>query len=246
MGIVARQTTEYAASRNADVSVIVPYWPDRGYRDRAFLWNMERLRRVLPHAELLIEWQPANDAGDFNRPAAINRAAHVASGCVLVIHDADTGWNPHDLLDRISLARRDDEWSVPQTYVSMTEQQTAAVLAERPAADYVIDAEPTVWDGQGSWSGIVVVPAFAFREVGGFDERYVGWGADDVAFAMAIETLYRPAARLGHVYHFWHPRPREHHEGHPHQAAQHHLTGRYVAAHGNREKMQAILGERWS
>ncbi|MFK4998906.1 galactosyltransferase-related protein [Bacillus sp. N9] len=55
--------------------------------------------------------------------------------------------------------------------------------------------------------GINVVPRKHFETVGGFDERFVGWGGEDDAFAASLNTLCGYVKRLdATIYHLWHKR----------------------------------------
>lgn len=54
--------------------------------------------------------------------------------------------------------------------------------------------------------GIVAVSRSLLNEVGGFDERFVGWGGEDRAFQFACDTLAGPGERIDAMsYHLWHP-----------------------------------------
>jgi predicted glycosyltransferase involved in capsule biosynthesis len=37
---------------------------------------------------------------------------------------------------------------------------------------------------------ILIMPRAAFEAAGGMDERFRGWGAEDVSFVHAVDTLY--------------------------------------------------------
>lgn len=56
-------------------------------------------------------------------------------------------------------------------------------------------------------SGAVAVPVSLFKEVGGFDERFNGWGGDDRAFYCACNTItghYEALRVTGTAYHLYH------------------------------------------
>lgn len=56
-------------------------------------------------------------------------------------------------------------------------------------------------------SSCLVVPRALWDDVGGFDEGFVGWGFEDVAFWAALDTLgAEPVRRVaGPCWHLWHP-----------------------------------------
>ena len=48
----------------------------------------------------------------------------------------------------------------------------------------------------GTTGGISIIPRKNFEEVGGFDNRFEGWGGGDNAFGYAIDTLCGPYKRM--------------------------------------------------
>ena len=53
---------------------------------------------------------------------------------------------------------------------------------------------------------IQIMPSEAFWEVGGWDERFRGWGGEDHAAMRATDTLYwRHKTMPVQVLHLWHP-----------------------------------------
>jgi hypothetical protein len=191
------------------LSILIPYRPDGGPRDVLWQWLRQRYDVFFPHAEMIVAGETASLP--FNRPRAANQAADMATGDIYVIGDADTAFNPEFLRRAIKHVARTGDWMVPTTYHQLTEETTREIVAG--AADAEI-GEPTstVWTGHGSSvAPILVTPAKAFHQVGGYDERYVGWGSDDRAFAVAMNTLYRHYVRWqGASYHLFHPRGNQH------------------------------------
>jgi hypothetical protein len=179
--------------------------------------------------EIIVEQpEPTADGSpdDFNKPAAINRAREKASGDVLLIGDADT--YPGDLRAMVRLLEtpwKRVPWVLPERYVKLTREATHDALYGPPRAFTEADYE---WVGRGvSWSAGVVVRAADFDDVGGYDERFSRWGADDVAFAMIMQTLIGPVERHPCAcYHHWHPGA----EGRAQSQEQHDLMYRYLEA----------------
>jgi hypothetical protein len=210
------------------VSALVAYRTTLdGHRDAA--WH----REVRPYLELVCDEvivetpAPASDGSpdDFNKPEAINRARARASGDVLLIADADT--YPGDVRDMVRLLRtpwKHVPWVLPQRYRKLTREGTQAMLYGRGA----LDAEWIEWEGNGvSWSAGVVCRAEDFDTVGGYDERFASWGADDVAFALTMNALVGPVERHPcSSLHYWHPGA----EGRAQTPAQHDLMYRYIDA----------------
>jgi hypothetical protein len=232
---------------SVSVSVLVPYAPAGPERARAWGWVERRWRESFPDAELVVA-APAvvGDPGRFCRAAALNRAAERAGGDVFVLADADTAFSPSAV--RAALARLATEaWVLPERYVRLNSTLSATWLT-RPSGS----PPPPAWEAgvEEEWpanvSGIVALPREAFDVVGGFDERFRGWGWEDGSFACALSTLWGPLFREpGHVaWHLWHPRPPEHSVWGPFAGVQRRLGERYLAAAGDPLAMAALLAER--
>lgn len=226
------------------VSILVPYAPAGPVRERSWRWLEQRWRATLPDAEVILGTpDDAPDPGRFCRAVAINRAAAKASGDVFVIADADTAFLAEGVYEAVFLASR--RWILPYRYVRLSEAASDAWLTSEPTASPPADWESGV---EEEWpanvSGLVVVSRAAFELVGGFDERFTGWGCEDEAFACSLAGLYAAPLRLaGHVaWHLWHPRPPEHSVGQPTYQAQRQLAARYARA--SPSGLRKILSER--
>lgn len=57
-----------------------------------------------------------------------------------------------------------------------------------------------------SWSCCIAIPRKAWDLLGGFDERFRGWGFEDMAFQSAACALAGAERVEGDVFHLWHPR----------------------------------------
>lgn len=65
-----------------------------------------------------------------------------------------------------------------------------------------------VWHSQG---GCIWITAELYEEMGGHDERYVGWGSADRDFYVRLEAAlgHKPQRMSQPLYHMWHPPPDE-------------------------------------
>lgn len=102
----------------------------------------------------------------------------------------------------------------------------------------------------GSWhtntfSGALAVPRVLWDAVGGFDERFVGWGWEDLAFWSACCALGGGYQRVpGMLAHLWHPQVWDLRENNPNHNANMVLGQRYLDAKWDRPRMLEILAER--
>ena len=224
------------------VSVLIPYRPEPSRRALADLVVHRARAAVVPPGEVIVSDDRGENDDLFNHGQAVNIARASASGDVLVILDADTTYSNRILFQKaVEQTAADRRWRMPRYYRRLTESTTARYLQDAPGGAFLPDE--IEWEGDGvSWAGIVIVPAEHFDAVGGADERYVGWGADDVALGLALTTLVGPAVRYeGAALHLWHPRDEENLGWHRHSVAERELTDRYMAAAGDPVAMEALL-----
>jgi hypothetical protein len=224
------------------VSVLVPYRPDGGYREQAWE-HLLGPSWAASGAEVIVE-SPGDGAhpGEFNHPLAINTAAAKASGDVFLIADADTYWTkglPELLVEAV---RGGAPWAMPRHYAKLTVTQSRSLVKGRPSQSVAGLHARAHWVGDSvSWSGLVCVPQAAFHEVGGYDERWEFWGADDVAFGLSLDTLVGEHVRIeGSCLHLWHPEPLGQTYGHSRHREQYALGERYKAAAGDAAAMREV------
>jgi hypothetical protein len=101
-----------------------------------------------------------------------------------------------------------------------------------------------------------ILPRTAYNIVGGWDERFRGWGGEDHAAMRATDTLYWHHKSLpDQVLHLWHPQigpqgtaPWIHWkermwEGQADPAVNDRLSWRYYHAMGNKKRMRKLVDE---
>ncbi len=230
-----------------NVAVVVPYRDDGGWRADAWTQVVRPAWEALAareHCKLIVaEAPPGDHPGEFNHPLAINSGAERAPvECeYLIVADADCAWTAGLPEALVQTVRYGGPWALPEHYTKLTRTQTRRVLrgTTQPVAALAANAE---WSGRrASWAGLVCVGVDDFWELGGYDERYTYWGADDMAFGLAADTLLGAHERVeGHVIHLWHPTPLAHNYGHKRHRVQYDLGERYKAAVGDPAAMRAV------
>ncbi|WP_236034898.1 glycosyltransferase family 2 protein [Alkalihalobacterium elongatum] len=225
-----------------NVSILIPFQPDNGQRDLNFKWITDFYKTTMPEAELCIHI--TNDKL-FNKSKAINSAAKKATRDIFVIADADMIISPSSILESIRLLRF-HKWIIPFKnihYLSMnTSNQLLKTVPNWPPnlenenSNYLLfKYGPKAISG-----GINIISRTNFNLVGGFDERFAGWGGEDNAFCYAVNTLCGPLKRLNHdIYHLWHPRIGW--ERSPNAKNNRNLLNLYRKANGNKSEMMELI-----
>lgn len=229
------------------ISVIIPWLTDDGHRDRLLDWVLRRYAAILPDAQVVLG---ENKDWPFNRGAARNDAAARADHDVFLIADADTTFPDVGCIRWAAEAVRSGlaPWVIPYAenrYYNLTRGATEHLLSMAPDIEMAEDPRnEAAWDHKiTSWAGLLVMTREAFETVGGYDERFLGWGYEDNAFRLAMDTLVGAHRRLNSsCVHLWHPTHPESNFEQPHIQQNRALFTRYERASGRPELMRDIVG----
>lgn len=235
MDIAHRRRAHGARLLNA--RIVVPYRASSPERVAAWAHSRHYLEQLgLPIVE-------ADSDGEWSRAQAINRAA-AGAWDVAAIVDADTVQEPGELLAAIFAAYSAGAALVPwDVRYKLSREGSLRFMAahdwyEPPAGD--LDAEdPTPPDLRVvTRGGTIVVARAAWDAVGGFDERFTGWGHEDVAFRVACQMLAPGGLREtpGTLWHLWHERA----AGASRESER--LRWDYLRAAHNPRRLAALLG----
>jgi hypothetical protein len=249
--------------RRPRISLLVPFRPQADAQQREDIWHWLRAywHHELPDAEIVVG---RNWDYPYCKTCAVNNAASRAHGDIFVILDADTYFDGKVIqrcADRIRAAQERGHrlWFIPYRHVyRLTQETSARILASFPQDPIRIssppppeDVESTLGSSHGHRFGamIQIMPREAFELVGGMDERFIGWGGEDVAFVRALDTLYNPHKTTENdVLHIWHPKIGATHQdrqwaGQTGPGANDRLTSRYNQATGDRVRMRNLSEE---
>jgi len=195
--------------------LLAPRRVDKGHRDVLWAWCKARWEARMPDVRV---YEGHHDDGPFNRSAAVNEAARLAdrdgSWDVGVVIDADVFLPISHVRQAIAGAAGGVVTWAHRRWRGIAEEDTKRLIrdpddfGDEPGSqrdmDLIVDKTTPV-----SWSCCVAVPRTTFDDMGGFDERFRGWGFEDGAWSALVRGLYRWDRIEGDVYHWWHPRSGE-------------------------------------
>ena len=243
------------------ISLLVPFRDDAGGRAKALNWLVRYWLAGMPRCEVVIG---NDDHVPFCKTGAVNDAFRRSAGDIVVIMDADCYIDIDVILDcarQIRRARRMNRklWFIPyRHFYRLTKAITESVLESNPAHPFIIPSPPPEFMTEyatgysvGHWFGalIQIMPREAFIAAGGMDERFNGWGGEDVSFMKAVDTLYTPhMASPNQVTHLWHPHTGTLHtertwDGQAKAGNNNPLAHRYIGAYRRKARMEALTRE---
>ncbi len=224
------------------VSVIVPFRSDDGIRKEIWDWVGSRWSLVYPDFELVVA---DSDDEEFSRSQARNNAFNQSSGDIIIVADADSVPLTNTILGCIDVVQQDPTaWLIAHSsYMMLREESTRGLLDQLPSVSLATPSSGSlVRPPFVSYAGMLVMHREAYKIVGGYDERFVGWGLEDWAFRLAMDTLINPFSRLpGALIHLYHGPPNGDDFGVPpshHNAA---LFEKFKAASGNVAAMRELV-----
>jgi hypothetical protein len=253
-------------ARGHGISILVPLYFDGagGQRERNWNWLREYWRVNLPGAEVVIgrDAEAIRSQTPFSKSAAINDAASRALGDVFVVVDADIYIPAQTIVDcakeiRLAVSKGRKLWFVPYRKIFRLTEEASRKLLESSPKRPVTPTDGIQAMTVGHWWGAMIqmMPREAFETVGGWDPRFKGWGGEDRAAMVAMDTLYGPHKTFrGEVLHIWHPvitRPSADNDrvksrmwaNQDPSQYNNVLSGRYFASQWNVKRMRRLVDE---
>jgi hypothetical protein len=185
--------------------------PRRAHPERDLLWEWCKAR----WESLFPDWpiyEGHHDDGPFNRSAALNTASRLAGAWDLaIVIDADIFIRASQVRKAVATATKTGKvtWA-HRRWRGIREDFTQRIVRDRRDFGPEIDREDmdilVERTNPISWSCCIVIPRAVWDDMGGFDERFRGWGFEDMAFQSIVCGLYGWERIEGDVYHLWHSR----------------------------------------
>ncbi|MEM6269464.1 MAG: glycosyltransferase [Bacteroidota bacterium] len=146
--------------------------------------------------------------GLFNKSWALNVAFRHSSGRVFAVGDADMLMHDHELMAALILCR--DEYEVVNPFAQFLDigpEETFRIQHGMTTLRTMFE-KPTPRAGANFASGMILFQRRAYEKMGGWDERFFGWGIEDnVVAEVKVPVLIDRAIQLPYTgYHLWHER----------------------------------------
>lgn len=217
---------------------LVPRRADGGRRDQLWAWvkNWWTERFDFP------VYEGEHNEGPFSRSAGLNTASRLAGDWdTAILLDSDVFVDVNQVKDGLALAKSAGHLVMPfRAHHSLN----------RPGSDAIMEGFTGSWvrfitrTQMDNISACVIVPRAVWDTVGGFDERFQGWGFEDSAFCAASDAYVGNHLRIsGELWHLWHDKSPESNSRSPLLIANRTLMHRYNVAKQDIKEIEALLRE---
>jgi hypothetical protein len=186
------------------VAVLVPWSGDCSHRKAAWEWTRSWYERRHPDWEVV----RGEITGEWSKAKAVAMALNQVDADILVIADGDcVAPEVGEAVRRIEAGTK--RWAVPHLRVHRLSQgATERVLAgsePKDVLDTLDDYDQPPYRGMAG-GGITVLRRETYLQAP-MDHRFVGWGQEDQAWAIALKCLFGNPWRSqdGPLWHMWHP-----------------------------------------
>lgn len=244
------------------LSLLIPFSTKDPVRKKHFRWLVKYWAHELPGAEIIVGH---SESEIFCKGEALNDAVRKSTGKVLVILDADA-YMDGSVLDRCAdrileeLHHGNHLWYVPYRHLyRLRKHITKEIIASDPKCPLRLPSPPDRGDYENSQDHTryghrygamcMMFPREAYEVLGCFDERFRGWGGEDVALLRALDVLWgKHKTTPNDILHLWHPFIGESHktrmwDGQEHGNVNSHLANRYHHASRNPSDMRKLVDE---
>lgn len=175
------------------------------WRDAGCIYRTKHFEFLFDYYSQEFDVVIGDNDGKFNRSAARNSGVEKSTSDIVVVIDADNYIEYGQIHSAIRVARRRDVLVKPFAYFGyLTEESTndfyASKSFNKSKAEFI---NPPDKDFNG---GAYVIKKSLWQDIGGMDEGFVGWGAEDDAFHILCESkLGKTRYTEGMDYHLYHP-----------------------------------------
>lgn len=202
----AHTVTKLRSLRRNDqgVAIIVPL-DARLAPDRKIAWAATRAHyeRAFPQWPII---EGVDKSATWRKGTAVANALADCRAATIVIADADCIVDPAAIADAVGrVASGRAPWAVPHDRVlRLNMAATVAFLGGKTEVDERRDLARAAYRGFAG-GGILVVDRVGYEATGGIPQAFKGWGGEDQALAVILDTCLGPHYRGGaDLIHLWH------------------------------------------
>jgi predicted glycosyltransferase involved in capsule biosynthesis len=207
-------------------SIIIPFRNNSKLRERNLFFTLNYYKKYLPSAEIIVveqnthtDFTPVYDKIDkylkiktkdnlFSKALLFNSGYNLSRTKYIITADADC------IIDKNVLENIEDYYEYFNNHFVLPYSNHVYYLSETETEYFINNDESNISQNQnkntdsirGASGGIGIMSSVNFYKVGGFDERFKGWGAEDDAFYNKCSVMGVPPYRIPYdLIHLHHP-----------------------------------------
>jgi len=142
--------------------------------------------------------------GDFNKSKTINAGVAVARTDLVLVLDTDVALHWDKITELVQTLPEGTVCKPFNAVHRLSERGTVPFVITNKIIKSQILSSVNLLGG-----GAILLHVSDFKAVGGFDERYVGWGAEDAAFGRSCMGVFKVTELDSPAYHLYHERDEE-------------------------------------
>lgn len=191
-----------------DVSIIVPYTSSSKDREEVWEFVSSMYNIIMPNIEICIG---ECESDIYNRSKAINNGVKKSTKKILIITDSDIVLDLDSIKKAIRLVETHKIVLPYDKLIKLSKNITQKILLNYyyNISNIKLDTNCEIYTHPKS--SICVIDKKLFKQVGGFDEEFRGWGCEDVAFYRSLMYVnkYIYVMKNYNIYHLYHDHNRD-------------------------------------
>jgi predicted glycosyltransferase involved in capsule biosynthesis len=141
----------------------------------------------------------------YNKSWAFNYATKMATTNVIVYADSDLIMNPHELIESLKLLEQYEMVNPYNSVIDLQQNETGQpfeqiMLINRPGRGETDHQKVPIC------GGICLFRKEAIDKIGGWNERFIGWGAEDDFVSLKVQNFLNWKQMEAKCYHLFHNR----------------------------------------
>lgn len=186
-----------------NVSLIIPFFGNQKDRVEIWKWIEQRYKELMPNVEICIG---TTDTMVFSKSQAINNAVKKSTKDILVLTDADIIMNINSIKESIGILTNKNVIYPYSNLIRLSKSITNEIISNNLYGLENIKTDSDCISYKIPKNSICVISKELYKEIGGFDERFQGWGSEDIAFYYNLFTVSDKMINLDRysIYHLYH------------------------------------------
>jgi len=141
----------------------------------------------------------------YNKSWAFNVATKMAKSNVIVFADSDLVMNPNDFIESLKMLEKYEMVNPYRSVVDLNQQESGLNLEQMISIDRPGRGE-TDHQKVPLCGGICIFRKEAINKIGGWNENFIGWGAEDDFVSLKVKNYLNWTEMPNRCYHLFHNR----------------------------------------